>query len=197
MLDVEGFILVGGQSSRMGVDKSTLLFSGKTGIELIAATLLVLTNRVRLVGSRGSAPPALENVADTYHQWGALGGIHAALAACEAEWAVIVACDLPLVTAGLFERLASFAEANYFDAVVPIQEDGRPQPLCALYRGPCLPITERLISQGEHTPRTLLAQVQTRWVELAELRDLDGSEHFFLNVNTPADYRQAQQLMTR
>ena len=36
MLDVEGFILVGGASSRMGADKSSLLLNGKTTVSLIS-----------------------------------------------------------------------------------------------------------------------------------------------------------------
>src|SRR2546425_560199 len=94
MFDVEGFILVGGQSSRMGSDKSQLAFGQKTGAERIAAALRPLTARVRLVGSHVKAEASgLENVPDTHERWGALGGICAALGACQSEWAVIVACD--------------------------------------------------------------------------------------------------------
>src|SRR2546430_4634071 len=103
MFDVEGFILVGGQSRRMGSDKSRLVFGTRTSVEHITAALSALTANVRLVGARdqGSAT-GLQNVPDTHQNWGALGGIHAALAACQSEWAVIVACDLPLVTAERF-----------------------------------------------------------------------------------------------
>ena len=98
MFDVEGFILVGGQSSRMGSDKSQLVFGKQTGVEHIAAALRPLTRTVRLVGSRDQGDAAgLQNIPDTHERWGALGGIQAALAACQSEWAVIAACDLPLV----------------------------------------------------------------------------------------------------
>src|SRR5947207_11408172 len=107
MFDVEGFILVGGQSSRMGSDKSQLLFGRRTGVEHIAAALHSLTSKVRLVGAC-SERAGFENVPDTFKRWGALGGIHAALAACKSEWAVIAACDLPLVSAQLFGRLWQF-----------------------------------------------------------------------------------------
>jgi molybdopterin-guanine dinucleotide biosynthesis protein A len=206
MLDVEAFILVGGESSRMGSDKSQLAFDGQTGTERIAAALHTLRAdvrpNVRLVGShdrRGVS--ALENVPDTHKRWGALGGIHAALDACRAEWAVIVACDLPLVTSGLFSRLGEFTRQvrpQSFDAIVPIQPDGRPQPLSAFYRREsCLKEAERLITAGEHTPRALLANVLTRWVEFGEISDLPGAEHFFLNVNAPLDYERAKQILDR
>jgi len=44
MLDVEGFILVGGASSRMGKDKASLVFHGQTAIELIAEQLSSITS---------------------------------------------------------------------------------------------------------------------------------------------------------
>jgi molybdenum cofactor guanylyltransferase len=200
MLDVEGFILVGGQSSRMGSDKSQLVFGEQTGVERIAAALCPLTTRVRLVGSRVHAEAVdFECVPDTHERWGALGGIHAALVACRAEWAVIVACDLPLVSTPLFSRLFRLTGRTArtgIDATVPIQPDERPQPLCAIYRREsCAEVTKELIAAGEHKPRALLAKVRTRWVEFREVADLPGSEHFFLNVNTPADYEHAKKIL--
>jgi molybdopterin-guanine dinucleotide biosynthesis protein A len=196
MFDVEGFILVGGQSSRMGSDKSQLMFGKQTGVDRIAAALWPLTATVRLVGSHVQAGASgLENVPDTHEHWGALGGICAALGACQSEWAVVVACDLPLVSADLFQRLTHLAQQSdpeTLDAIVPIQPDERPQPLCAVYRRQtCSKAAEELIAAGEHKPRALLAKVRTRWVEFRELADLAGSEHFFLNVNTPEDYERA------
>ena len=202
MFDVEGFILVGGQSSRMGSDKSQLVFGQQTGVERIAAALRPLTARVRLVGSHVQAEAGgLENVPDTHERWGALGGISAALGACQSEWAVVVACDLPLVSRDLFDRLCHLTQQSdpeTLDAIVPIQADERPQPLCAVYRREtCSEAAKNLIAEGEHKPRALLAKVRTRWVEFRELADLPGSEHFFLNVNTSDDYERAKQALDR
>lgn len=199
MFDVEGFILVGGQSRRMGTDKAHLAFGKQTAVERIYAALRPLTTMVRLVGARLQADAiGLDSVPDTHERWGAMGGIQAALGACHAEWAVIVACDLPLVSDELFLRLWQLAQRSpgTSDAIVPIQPDERPQPLCAIYRRePCSETVERLIDEGEHKPRALLREVRTRWVEFRELADLPGAEHFFLNVNTPHDYDQATQIL--
>ena len=196
MFDVEGFILVGGKSSRMGEDKAALSFDGQTSIQRTAAEMAPVTSRVCLVGARqdqGRSP--LENVPDIHLDWGALGGIHAALIACRSQWALVVACDLPFLTTELFGRLESLG-ADPFDAVVPIQPDGRPQPLCAIYRrDTCLPHVDRLIERDEHTPRALLAAVNTRWVEFGELEDLPGAGQFFFNMNTPTDFAQARKII--
>jgi molybdopterin-guanine dinucleotide biosynthesis protein A len=191
MLDTEGFILAGGLSSRMGVDKSRLRLGRRTLVEIAAGALATVSERVRVVGSRpGVEAHGLTVVRDVHEGLGALGGLHAALAACGAPWAAVVSCDLPFVTAELFERLASL-RGEEVDAVAPLQEDGRPQPLCALYAARCLRAAERLIRAGELRPRALLQTVRTRWVTFEELSDLEGSGLFFENVNTPADYAAA------
>src|SRR5947209_14226032 len=183
MLEIEGFILVGGASSRMGTDKALLELGGRTFVERIHAALSSVTTKVSLVGAKerfAQWPVALPIVPDVHVKWGALGGLHAALSACRAEWAAVVACDLPFINGDLFVRLASLREN--FDAVVPTQSDGRWQPLCALYRAAaCHKVAERLIIEGERRPRALLKSVNVRSVAFHELSDLDGAERFFIN----------------
>lgn len=193
---IEGFILVGGASSRMGTDKSQLHLDGQTFVERISSALSHAGAQTSLVGApEDSATGHLPVVADVYRKWGALGGLHAALAACRAPWAAVVACDLPFVTGELFMHLASLREG--FDAVVPVERDGRPQPLCALYRvEPCRKRAEGLIAAGERRPRALLRAVKTRWVAMAELADIKGAPLFFTNVNTPEDYLEARKAAT-
>ena len=195
MLEIEGFILAGGASSRMGADKAGLRLGGRSFVERIAGALSETTATVRLVGARDdSLRGGFPFVEDVYPGWGALGGLHAALSACRAPWAAVVACDLPFVTGELFVRLASLREN--FDAVVPVQTDGRPQPLCALYRRDvCAARAARLIVAGERRPRRLLGEIETRWVAPRDLADLSDAELFFINVNTPDDFAQAKERM--
>ena len=195
MFEIEGFILVGGASSRMGTDKALLELSGRNFVERIHAALSSIATKTSLVGPRekfADGPIALPIVPDVHVEWGALGGLHGALAACRAEWAAVVACDLPFVTGELFVRLASLRQN--FDTVVPLQPDGRTQPLCALYRTTiCRPLAEELIAAGERRPRALLERVRTRLADFSELSDLKGSSDFFINVNTPEDHADAKR----
>ena len=189
---IEAFILAGGASSRMGTDKSQLLLEDQTFVERIAATLQTVTDTIRLVGSseNSTVDSTLPSVHDVYPRWGALGGLHAALTACHREWAIVVACDLPFVTAELFRRLAELRADH--DTVVPMQPDGRPQPLAALYRAkPCAARATELIEAGRRRPLDLLQTVNTRWVEFAEIANLTQAERFFVNINTPEDYYEA------
>jgi len=174
---LQGFILAGGQSRRMGTDKSRLKIENETFTERIYKTLLELTDTITVVRAEQ----------DIYPNWGALGGLHTALSVCESEWALVVACDLPFVTAELFKHLASLRTDH--DAVVPLQSDGRPQPLAAFYRTqPCRARATELIETGHRRPLDLLELVNTRWVPFTELTNLDQAEKFFVNINTPDDY---------
>ncbi len=185
----DAFILAGGASRRMGTDKSQLLLEGQTFTERVADTLLQVSSIVTIVG-REIDHPRLNSTPDIYPQWGALGGVHAALAAARTEWCLVVACDLPFVTPDLFTRMATLRENH--EAVVPIQQDGRPQPLCSLYRiDPCLRRATELIKTGQRRPVDLLRSVKSRWLAFAELEDLDHAEQFFVNINTPEDYYEA------
>ena len=195
MNDVEAFILAGGASSRMGTDKSQLLIDRQTFTERISETLLKLTDSVILVG-RQLDTSVLPSVPDVYPQWGAFGGLHAALTACKRDWAIVVACDLPFVTAELFSFVASLRLDH--EAVVPIQPDGRPQPLASLYRvDPCRQRATELIEAGRRRPLDLLETVKTRWVSFEEIRNLEQSEKFFVNINTPSDYYEATRGYSR
>ena len=196
MLDVEGFILVGGASSRMGRDKSRLILGSQTTVERIAEAMAHVANRVRLVGGHDDRN-RFQSVPDLADSWGPLGGIHAALHAAEAEWCIAIACDLPFVSGGLLRRLYELRSntAESFDAVVPIQVDDYPQPLCAVYRRlPCLDAADQSIRTGEHSPRALLDRVKARYVPFAEIADLPGASNFFFNINTPENYERAQRL---
>ena len=191
MDQIEAFILAGGESRRMGSDKSQLLINDQSFTKQIADTLFKVTKTVTIVG-HDSDDPRLGKAFDVFPKWGALGGIHAALNACQSEWAFIVACDMPFVSADLIQRLAH--QRTQHEAIVPIQPDGRPQPLCAFYRrDPCFARATQLIESGHRRPLDLLNLVTTRWVSFAELEDLDQAQNFFVNINTPEDYYEATQ----
>lgn len=192
MSEIEGFILAGGASSRMGRDKARLRLGGETFVARIARALGTIAARVSVVSSRpDGAEFRLPVVTDIYAGRGPLGGLHAALNACRAPWAAVVSCDLPFVSGALWTRLARLC-ADGFDAVAPLQADGQVQPLCALYaRAACLARAAELLRTGESRPRMLLAQVRTRLVAPDELADLTDAELLLMNINTPTDYRKA------
>ena len=191
MFDVQGFILVGGASSRMGTDKAQLTFGGRTAVELIGTALDEVTDTVATVGWPEAKVAGFPNIPDLRRDWGPLAGVEAALRHAESAYCLIVGCDFPFVTARLFERLMQSTDDA--DAVVPLQNDGQAQPLCAVYRvQPCLSATKDALAAHQHSPRALLDRVRTRFLPFSDVAPLDGAEHFFFNVNTPESYQSAQ-----
>ena len=186
----EGFVLIGGASSRMGRDKAQLMIGGRQLFEIAAAALNdICKDQVTLVGSASGDDRELPVIADAGPVTASIRrapivGVYAALANAKAKWIVILACDLPFVTGDLIQRLAGCC-SNEFDAVVPIQPDSRPQPLCAFYqRERCLPFVADMIGESDLKMQNLLGRINTRFVPFEEIADLNGSANFFLNSIT-------------
>ena len=193
-----GYILAGGKSSRMKTDKAFLRLGDETftvrAVKTISSTC---ENRVKIVLNSAQTnfieklPARVPHIFDVHENRGALGGIHTALADCQNEWAIILAVDLPLVTSEAIENLTKIAfESKDFSAIVPVQTDGQPQPLCAAYRVKnCLPILEILMNETASAPvRDFLKLVPVHFVGQDELAT-NVSEDLFFNVNRPSDFQ--------
>lgn len=188
--DLSGFVLAGGRSSRMKTDKAFLKFKDETFLERAVKTLAPLAVKTKIVINKNQKAkfeksfPDFDLVFDIYTMRGALGGIHAALKNCESKFALILAVDLPFVTSETLEKLT--ASSNNSTATVPRQNDGRLQPLCAVYRvKDCLPRVEELLEKDDSASvRDFLKLISLNIVEANLLSD---DENIFLNVNYPND----------
>ena len=133
-----GFVLVGGRSSRMGRDKALLPLNGSTLVEQVASRVLLAAGAVTLVGPPGQYRSlGYPIVADRVSGCGPLGGVFTALGVSQADWNLIVACDMPDLTAGFLGDLLQAAEAAGADCLVPQTASGL-DPLCAVYHRRCL-----------------------------------------------------------
>ncbi|MEK7408011.1 MAG: molybdenum cofactor guanylyltransferase [Acidobacteriota bacterium] len=174
-----GFVLVGGASSRMGRDKALLPFRGATLVEHVAAEVERAAGSVRLVG----APERYRHlpyavVPDRRPGYGPLGGVETALLESQARWNLVVACDMPAVTAAFLGSLLEAAEGNGFQCLVPVAASGRPEPLCAVYERGCLAAVSALLDRGVRKMTDALAALQAGQWKVPE-------EAWFENLNTP------------
>jgi molybdopterin-guanine dinucleotide biosynthesis protein A len=196
---IAGFILAGGQSSRMGVDKGLLQIAGEP-IIVRAARLVesVVGEAAVVVGTpekyRGLG---LRAIADEWPGRGPLGGIATALRASEADWNLMVACDLPYLTREWLEYLLQRARDSAEEAVVPMNltpENKRgAEPLCALYHKGCEPTLRRALEWGVRKVTDGLAELRVEVIEPKEWKGFDSDGLLFKNVNTPADYEEAKR----
>ncbi len=145
---------------------------------------------VAVVGDRNKFSAYGTVIEDIYPGAGPLAGIHAALQKSAAELNLILAVDLPFVSADLLSFLLECAERT--DAVVTLPRTSRGfQPLCAVYRRGFATAAEKALRAGNNKIDALFAHVTTRIVDESELRAAGFSEKVFSNLNTPEDVRSA------
>src|SRR5262245_8505785 len=135
-------ILVGGRAIRMGgAAKSALTIGGLTILERQIAVLERVADPIFAVTSQdGPTLPGLDHVRDRFPDHGALGGIYTAIVESPHDRTLVVACDLPCLTAPFLEHLARIDA----DLVIPRGERGY-EPLVAVYARRCAePIRKRL-----------------------------------------------------
>jgi len=204
------FILAGGKSSRMGADKAFLRLGGRTlldrALELAANVGGVGTAAPRRTADRTSTrskwvfivgDPAkfaafTPAVQDIYLDRGPLGGIHAALRSSNADLNLMLAVDLPFVTARLLNYLLLRAEKSGAVVTVP-RIEGRYQPLCAIYCKEFAVVAEAALARGKNKIDALFSEVSLCAVSDEELADAGFSATDFRNVNTPEDWEQAKR----
>ncbi len=203
----DGFVLTGGASSRMGKDKAHMTIGGMKLFERAATALSEICHQsVSLVGRYGTYGPlrteldiaALPDlrIGGRYLPRAPIIGLYTALTKAKTPWITILACDLPFVTGDLMTKLSGFC-SDEFDAVVPVQPDDRPQPLCAFYRREsCLLAVERMLFAGDLKLQRPMSHGRTRFVNFEEISALSDSAHFFLNINTIEDYESAKRIIT-
>ena len=175
-------MLVGGRSSRMGRDKALLPYRGLPLAKWIASAVAQSAGNATLVGSTELySGVGLPVISDLFPGEGPLGGILTALSHSNAGWNLSVACDMPEIDAGLLTRLLDRARQSEADVLLPVTAEGRPQPLCAVYRRSSLGPLETAFSAGTRKVTTALTGVRCLRLPMEEVSQ-------FQNVNTPEDW---------
>ncbi len=123
-------------------------------------------------------------------------GLTTGLRAARADVALVLACDMPLVSRAVLSFLLEVL--SYMNAVVPRWPNGFIEPLQAVYRtGKAARASlELLRSGGPYDMRSFLAKLgRVRYVSTKVIEQLDPGLTTFLNVNTPADLRKAETIL--
>lgn len=189
LANVAAALLVGGSSSRMGRDKAALPLGGVPMATRLASLLDRYFEELWLVGGDPPADAPGRRIGDVAGPRCALRGVVTALAHASAERVLIVATDLPLLSADLVLALVAWPEA---DAVLA-RDDRGPQPLCGVYRRePALRAARERLA-GE---RLALAG----WLDALSLavlpedvqRSLDPDGRALANLNAPDDLARVE-----
>ncbi len=203
-MKVAAFILVGGRSSRFAGQKAAAELGGISIIRRIAdairnalnvPVILVAADEAQLLTS-GAADILEGFVFDIFERRGPAGGLHAALANTDADWAFVTACDIPFLSPELILLLRGRISED-IDAIVPIQPDGRPQPLAAFYRVATVrDELERLLERPRPAPsmREALGGFRVLEISFDEIRAIDRAGELFTNINSREDLREAEKV---
>jgi molybdenum cofactor guanylyltransferase len=181
--DATAVVLAGGRSRRMGTDKSMLLIDGQPMIEHICqqlrgtfAKVLISANDTEKFSFLG-----LEVIPDRIPDQGPLRAVASALEASQTELNLIIGCDIPQIRLPVARRM--LAEAEDADVVIPVTEDGKEQPLFAVYRRSIRRRMDAALESGARRLADIYSLCRVRRIEL-------GDADWFANLNTRADYER-------
>jgi molybdopterin-guanine dinucleotide biosynthesis protein A len=176
-------LLAGGRSTRMGRDKATLLVDGQPLWQRQLATLRMLTPSELFISGRRDGPFASANVEvieDAVPGLGPLAGIAAALRRAESPRILVLAIDLPAMTADFLRRLLRQDRPT-----IPKQADHY-EPLAAVYPKSALPLAEEFLRESDRSMQRFVRRLLADGViETCEVSPAEAP--LFQNVNRPED----------
>ena len=179
-MQAAGYVLVGGNSSRMGTDKAFLPGQFRYVTDDVAESVRSAAGSVTLIGN-----PL------RYHQFhyacvpdfrpglGPLSGLEAALASSRSELNLVLACDMPAVGVSHLRLLLERARVSKSHCMVAKDVTGKVHPLCAVYKKECLSVIQRRLDEKRLSLMGLLAEVSTEYLPIPTVIE---------NLNTPDDW---------
>ena len=188
-----GLILCGGQSSRMGIDKGLIMQNNIPWARIAFNKLAEQGLNVVLSINKLQAPHyqpyfLLDHLVEddeTLQINGPLKGLLSVHQRFPDENILLLACDMPLMYWLVLQNLLDIAKMkNSKDAFV-FENDGNPEPLCAIYTATALQKVMALYNDNQlpkHSMKYVLEQVNTFRNPIP-----DEWKPYFTNCNSPED----------
>jgi molybdenum cofactor guanylyltransferase len=172
----------------MGRDKALLPYRGRVLVAHVAAVVeeaLGPAGHVAILGE----PDCYRDLgypvhADLIPNCGPLGGIVTALKLTQTDWNLVVACDMPTLTATSLRMLVARTLESQANCIAASGPTGEPEPLCALYHRRALPALDRALRDKRFKMKDLLTEL--------ELESVAFPAAALANVNTPEEWTQFQ-----
>ncbi|MGH0601384.1 molybdenum cofactor guanylyltransferase [Bacillus mycoides] len=194
-MKIAGIVLAGGQSSRFGEPKALVIWKGTTFVEHIVQVMESILQDVVVISHTDIKErveqlvqvPVIEDMSH-YKGNGPLAGIVSGMEYIDSDWYIIMPCDAPNVSNEWITILLE-QTSNEYDAIVPIIE-GRKQPLLAAYHKRVKGKIDKLLQEEKRSMGQLLSQCNVKYIAG---EDVQANVDWFINVNTKAEYVQAQK----
>lgn len=180
---LNGLVLVGGKSRRMGTDKALLDYHGQPQQDLMMNRLGKLCKSTFLScrpDQAGELAYTHEVLPDTFLGLGPMGAILSAFRqAPDSAW-LVVACDLPLLDEATLQFLIKNRNPSAVATAFRSPVNEFPEPLVAIWEPKSYQVLLQFMAQGYACPRKALINSP---VQLLDAPNPDA----LMNVNTPEE----------
>jgi molybdopterin-guanine dinucleotide biosynthesis protein A len=149
MAGFDAIVLAGGGGRRLGgADKAAVQIGTRSLLDRSLDAVHGAAHIV-VVGPARELPDGVLGTCEDPPGGGPVAGIAAALTGLRSSLVVVLACDMPFVTAMTVERLVACAGEPGTDGALLVDQDGRRQFLAAVYKLPALRWAIRAVGRPE------------------------------------------------
>lgn len=189
---LNGLVLAGGKSLRMGMDKGTVHWHGKEQRYHMSDMLQAYCGDVfiscRDEEQKMEIDPQYKTLNDSFIGLGPYGAILSAFREqSDTAW-LVVACDLPLVDQQMLEYLTANRSVKQLATAYHSPVTNFPDPLITIWEPKSYPVLLQYLAQGYCCPRKVLINSD---VELLQAPDAEA----LTNVNTPDEMDRVKRLI--
>jgi molybdopterin-guanine dinucleotide biosynthesis protein A len=188
---LNGLVLAGGKSTRMGFDKATIQWHAKEQ-QYYAADLLKEVCATVFISCRPDQQKEINSsyqiLPDTFTGIGPYGAILSAFhEKPDGAW-LVVACDLPLLDTQTLQYLKEHRNISAMATAFESPYNHFPEPLITIWEPKSYPVLLSFLSQGITCPGKALRNMDTAVLKIQHPETLT-------NVNTPGDFERVQQIL--
>jgi molybdenum cofactor guanylyltransferase len=182
---IQGLVLAGGKSVRMGKDKGMLQFHGKNQRD-VAIEMLEKNKLKTFLSVREEQGIEIKNkIIDKFIGLGPFGAICSAFQENpDVAW-LVLATDLPFVNDAVIQQLLKHRNPSKVATTIKGKDKQFPEPLITIWEPKSYSILLNYLAQGYSCPRKILIISD---VEIVEIDDF-----FIRNINTPEDFKAAHK----
>lgn len=184
---VNGLVLAGGKSTRMGRDKGAIKYYDKPQREYMAELLSNSCNEAFL-SVQSEFDSTIPQIPDTFLDLGPFGGILSAFRKDPNSAWLAVACDVPFVDGNTINLLLSERDPSKLATCFHNPETNFPEPLITLWEPRAYPVLLQFLTLGYSCPRKVLINSDVKEIQVPD-------QQILLNVNTPEEKKQAERII--
>lgn len=185
---INGLILAGGRSKRMGFDKAWINYHGKPQVQNLFEILSSLCKRV-FISCKLNQTNEFKYLGPVIPDATEVTGPAAALLSAfkfdpDSSW-LVVACDLPFINRAGLQKLIVERDPSKVATVYINPDNNLPEPLIGIWEPKAVKMIESYVQQVITCPRKMLIQSDVK---------LLVPDHTMLiaNINTPEEYKKAK-----